>query len=119
MIDIDRFTEILEELVTSLPIELYRELNLGIGVAEGAKRRRYGNPPREYFTLGEYRVHRILGRGILLYYGSFQHAFPSLDCEEDVRTEIDRVLRHELTHHLESLAGARDLEIADAKRLMD
>jgi hypothetical protein len=31
---------------------------------------------------------------------------------------MKKVLEHELTHHLESLAGEKDLEIADAVQLM-
>ena len=54
----------------------------------------------------------------MLYYGSFQQARPGLmDDEELLRPEIDRVLRHELTHHLESQAGNRDLEYDDAINL--
>ncbi len=119
MIDIDCFTRILDEIVTALPRELFRELNLGVCVAEKEKAKRSGRGGRTLFVLGEYRVHRVLGRGILLYYGSFAKVFPFLDNEAEARAEIGSVLRHELTHHLESLAGSRDLEIADAKRLME
>ena len=40
-----------------------------------------------------------------------------MDDEELLRPEIDHVLRHELTHHLESQAGNRDLEYDDAINL--
>ena len=118
MIDIDRFSSILEEQVALLPRELYQQLNLGIGVVERAKPHRDQQPGRPLYVLGEYRVHPVMGRGILLYYGSFQKAFPGLDDEAQLRMEIDSVLKHELTHHLEHQAGSRELEIADAQRLM-
>ena len=34
--------------------------------------------------------------------------------EEEIRVQIRKVLLHEFRHHLESLAGERDLEIEDA-----
>lgn len=115
--NIERFSQILDARATQLPEAIYRELNLGIGVVERAKRDRRAAPCRPLYILGEYRVHPVMGRGILLYYGSFMQVFPELS-EERMTEEIDRVLKHELTHHLESLAGSRQLEIADAQRLL-
>ncbi len=60
-----------------------------------------------------------MGRGIVLFYGSFLKVYPGLREDERAKGLIMDVLKHELTHHLESLAGARDLEIADAARLLD
>ena len=34
--------------------------------------------------------------------------------DEELRVQIRKVLLHEFRHHLESLAGERDLEIEDA-----
>lgn len=118
MIDIDRFTQIVDERALLLPEAIFERLNLGIGVVERAKRQPQSRPGQPLYILGEYQVHHAMGRGILIYYGSFRQVFPWLD-EAALTIEIDRVLKHELTHHLESLAGARDLEIADARFLMD
>lgn len=115
--DIDRFSEILDALTQRLPEAVYQELNLGIGVVERAKRDSRAKPGKPLYILGEYRTHPVMGRGILLYYGSFMRIFPGLD-EDGMAQEIDQVLKHELTHHLESLAGSRQLEIADAQRLI-
>ena len=118
MVDIDRFAAILEEQAALLPKEVLKNLNLGIGVSEKAKRDRRARPGLALDILGEYHVHHVMGRGVVLYYGSFQQARPGLmDDEELLRPEIDRVLRHELTHHLESQAGNRDLEYDDAINL--
>ena len=48
----------------------------------------------------------------MLYYGSFLRCFPSLE-PEGMRERIRKVILHEFRHHLESLAGERDLEIED------
>lgn len=118
MVDIDRFAEILEEQAALLPKEVLKNLNLGIGVSEKSKRERRARPGIMLYILGEYHVHHVMGRGVVLYYGSFQKVHPGLmDDEERLRPEIDRVLRHELTHHLESQAGNRDLESDDALKL--
>lgn len=118
MVGLDRFTAILEEQAALLPPEVLKNLNLGISVSDQTKRERRARPELSVYILGEYHVHSIMGRGVVLYYGSFQKVFPHLmENEELLRPEIDRVLRHELTHHLESQAGDRDLEMDDAQRL--
>ena len=115
--DINRFTDILGDLTSRLPPKIFEGLNLGIGVVEQTRLHPASTPGNLQYTLGEYRASHQMGRGIVLFYGSFMAVFPHLN-EEQMTVEIDRVLKHELTHHLESQAGARDLEIADAKRLL-
>lgn len=119
MIDIDRFSQIVNAQAEKLPEAIFRQLNLGIGVVERAKLEKHSATDRPLYVLGEYRWHHAMGRGILIYYGSFARAFPLAQDEAALSKEIERVLKHELTHHLESMAGARDLEITDAKFLMD
>ncbi len=119
LLSLDQFTHLLEEAASQLPQEIFRDLNLGIGVVEGFKlnhRTASGTPA---YILGEYRASHSMGRGIVLFYGSFLRVYPGLREDERAKGLIMDVLKHELTHHLESLAGARDLEIADAARLLD
>lgn len=116
--DIDRFTEILGERASLLPPRIFEGLNLGIGVSEEVKHHELSRPDKPRHILGEYRVSRSLGRGIMLFYGSFRAVFPYAS-DDVLQREIDRVLKHELTHHLESQAGSRELEFADAKHLID
>lgn len=119
MLSIDGFTRLLDTAVSRLPKEIFEGLNLGIGVVEGVKRQHRtasGNPA---YILGEYRVSHAMGRGIVLYYGSFMRVYPDLEDEGQAFQLIEEVLKHELTHHLEHQAGARDLEIADARRLKE
>lgn len=119
MLSVDRFTELLSEAASQLPEVIFEGLNLGIGVAEGSKRKKGTASGVPALVLGEYRVSRQLGRGILLYYGSFRQVYPDLDDDEEGFQVISGVLKHELRHHLESLAGSRELEFADARRLME
>ena len=115
--DMERFAAMLDEQAALLPERIFQHLNLGVGVVERVKLDRHATPERPLYVLGEYRTHPVMGRGILLYYGSFERVYPHL-AEEALRQEMDRVLKHELTHHLESLAGSRALEMADAQRMM-
>lgn len=119
MIDIDRFSQMVNAQAEKLPERVFYRLNLGIGVMERAKLERHSQANRPLYVLGEYRVHHAMGRGILIYYGSFMRAYPYLQDEAELAFEIQRVLKHELTHHLENLAGAKDLEAADARSLID
>ena len=57
---------------------------------------------------GYYRMERS--------YGSFRRVFRHLD-EDELRTEMRRVLRHEFRHHVEGRAGVRDLEEWDADQI--
>ena len=118
-LSLDRFTRMLEEAAGRLPQEIFKELNLGIGIVEGSKQAKGTASGAPALVLGEYRVSHSLGRGILLYYGSFRQAYPDLSDDGEGQRIIGDVLKHELLHHLESLAGSRDLEIADAARLME
>jgi len=67
------------------------------------------------YILGEYR-RSSSGRNIAIYYGSFKKAYNGLSYE-NLRKKLKNTLLHEFTHHLESLAGERDLEIKDAENI--
>lgn len=57
-----------------------------------------------------------MGSYIVLYYGSFAEICQDMT-EEEIREEIRATLLHEFTHHLESLAGERGLELEDEREL--
>lgn len=112
MISFDAFEEITMEITDTFPEDFFRELNGGVMV----RQHRHFHPAAEdhdLFILGEYHRDRYLGRFIVLYYGSFEGCFGGLP-EEALREQIRKVLLHEFRHHLEALAGERDLEIEDA-----
>jgi hypothetical protein len=57
-----------------------------------------------------------MGRYIAIYYGSFIRLYGHFS-REAMQNELRRVLIHEFTHHIESLAGERGLEMKDAEEL--
>lgn len=117
MLSIDRFSQILEEIVEALPKEVFSGLNLGIGVVEGVRLNHSTASGLPAYILGEYRVHGQMGSGIVLFYGSFRQVYPNLSDDQTGRDIISEVIRHELTHHLEHRAGERDLIEEDRRRL--
>jgi len=120
MITFDEVGAMLDEIAEGIPQDFYRELNGGIVLLPETKRHRDGNKTGNLFILGEYHNDRKgmggLGRYIAVYYGSFIRLYARLP-QELQREELRRVLIHEFTHHIESLAGERGLEIKDAVEL--
>lgn len=112
MISLEEFETIVQEIIDTLPEAFFRELNGGVIVRQEEKLHpaSVGN---DLFIMGEYQIRRYLGRFVVLYYGSFARCcggWPREIFQEKVR----KVILHEFRHHLESLAGERDLEIEDA-----
>ena len=58
----------------------------------------------------------MMGRLIKIYYGSFARMF-SHTSQDRYIAQLRETLLHEFTHHLESLAGVRDLEVWDEEQL--
>jgi hypothetical protein len=58
----------------------------------------------------------MMGRFIKIYYGSFAKMF-SRCSRDEFENQLRETLLHEFTHHLESLAGERGLEIWDQEQL--
>jgi hypothetical protein len=105
----------LDELATELPEQFYKELNGGILLLPDTRL----SPEAidgDLFTLGEYHYSYSMGRYITMYYGSFEALYGHLPPEE-LKSRLRSTLRHEFTHHLESLAGEKDLEIEDERQL--
>lgn len=110
MYSIDEINAMLDEVAAELPQEVFRELNGGVSLLPETKRSA-ADPDGGLYTLGEYRRDQM-GRYIVIYYGSIC-VVHGRDDPEQMRLNLKKVLTHELTHHLESLAGERDLEIED------
>ena len=115
VISIDRFEEILSELAEELPAEFYTGLNGGI-LIEDRHPLHPADRNGDLYIMGEYRNDPSTGRCSVLYYGSFRRVFRHLD-EDELRTEMRKVLRHEFRHHVEGRAGVRDLEEWDADQI--
>lgn len=117
MISLERFEEIVQEITDSLPEIFFRELNGGVMVREPEKLHPAALD-HDLFVMGEYQRNYYLGRFVILYYGSFCKCYGYLG-EDAMREQIRRVILHEFRHHLESLAGERDLEWEDAAELAE
>jgi len=113
MISLEEMEVMLDEIAVGFPQELYAQLNGGIILLPEEKLNTIGRN-NDLYILGEYNRGGGLGRYITIYYGSFLHLYGHLD-KEHLREKLIHVLKHEFTHHLESLAGERGLEIEDAK----
>ncbi len=105
MISYDRFCEIAEEETARLPAYVHDELNGGVLTDPSA----YLHPGRvadDLYILGLYSIHPVLGRQIVLYYGSFRASLGEAD-EDTWRARIRETVRHEFRHHMEFRAGLR------------
>lgn len=115
-ITLDRFREILDELIDELPEDLFRELNGGILLQE-IKKVHPESMGDNLYIMGEYHNSRAMGRTITIYYGSFMRAYGHFS-EDRLKARLRKTLRHEFRHHLESLAGEDDLEVEDAIQMI-
>lgn len=101
---IERFTEIAEEELARLPGYVHEELNGGVIIAPEI----YRHPARladDLYILGIYSSDPVLGKQIVLYYGSFVITIGEQETEEPYIKQIRDTLRHEFLHHLETRAG--------------
>ena len=114
MFSIDEIHDILDEVALELPEELFMELNGGVSLLPETKHNAADRGGGLY-TLGEYRQDQM-GRYIVLYYGSIC-AVHGGETREELRANLKKLLAHELTHHVESMAGERSLEIKDEIRI--
>ncbi len=118
MITLDRFEALAEEAIADVPEEFFEHLNGGIVIVDRVKNHEDSVPEHPLYVMGEYTYNRMMGRHILLYYGSFMRIYGDLD-EKAVVPVIRATILHEFTHHLESLSGEKDLEIKDEIKLAD
>lgn len=112
-LSIDECWDILDKLAAELPEVLFDGLNGGVLLLEDA----VPDPDtgEDVYIMGEYCWDE-LGRYINLYYGSFAELLA--DEPESVWIDELRItLRHELTHHVEGLAGECSLERRDSEQL--
>ena len=113
VLTIDEVYDILDEVAEEFPEELFQSLNGGVLLLEEA----LPDPDagEDVYIMGEY-CRDEMGKYINIYYGSF--AALLFDEPREVWVdELRTTLRHELTHHVEGLAGERSLEYKDSKQL--
>ncbi|WP_459129520.1 metallopeptidase family protein [Guggenheimella bovis] len=115
IVSYEEVREILSELIDELPEPFFKELNLGVILEDKAMLHPDSNPQKPLYTLGQYS-RNALGKQITIFYGSLERLYPYYD-KERLTEKLREVLRHEFRHHVEFLAGERDLEIYDQEIL--
>ena len=103
MLNFEDFARIVKEEVDILPEYVHDELNGGVLVDSDV----YLHPGRvadDLYILGTYSVDPILGKQIVIYYGSFIASLGNAS-ESVYRNKIRETVRHEFLHHLETRAG--------------
>lgn len=108
---IDEVHRILDEISEELPPAFFRELNEGVVLLPQLKLHPESRDRNKLYIMGQY-VRSITGRHIIIYYGSFERVYGNLS-EEALKKRLKDTLIHEFTHHMESLAGEKGLEIKD------
>ena len=113
MLSIDEVNEILDDYYEQIPMELFAWLNGGVVLLEDA----LPDPEagEDVYVMGEYCCDEM-GRYIKIYYGSFA-ALLADEPRKVWEEELWITLRHELTHHMEGLAGECSLERKDSEQL--
>lgn len=111
IVTLEEFEVMLDEIVQTLPKDFFRELNGGIHASENEKLHKQA-VNNDLWILGEYCNSTQLGRSIVIYYGSFMRLFGNRN-HIFIKERLRKNVLHEFRHHLESLAGERDLEIED------
>lgn len=113
MLTFEECQEMLTEIADGLPPAIFQGLNGGILLLPDT----VPHPEKvtgNLYILGQYRYEPTgFGRYVVIYYGSFCLAHGNLS-HDGQRRKLAELLHHELTHHLEHLAGDRSLEIQDA-----
>lgn len=111
--------EYIDNLIRNeIPPVLLETLTGGIRLSEVLQQ---DDEEENYYILGEY-IEDNLGSYINLYYGSFMHFYGD-ESNKRIKKEILSTIKHELTHHIESLAGnealadEEDMEVARRKKI--
>ncbi len=115
---LDEFQMLADRAAEAMPAELLKGLTGGMVISPRAKLHPKSEVERPLFIMGEYTAGQSVGRYITLYYGSFMRVYGDAPWEF-MLAQIDKVQRHELRHHIESLSGERDLEVEDEVRLSE
>ncbi len=110
---LERLRRLADEAAREIPEELLMHLHGGISMSDRSKLHKSSDPHKPLYILGEYCNSSSIGRHIILYGGSIDRTYGTLS-DDALKKELDRIIKHELTHHWESLSGIRDLEIYDA-----
>lgn len=109
---IEEVHTMLDDIAEELPKDFFQKLNEGIILLPEYKVHTESRRDNELYIMGQYVI-SITGRHIEIYYGSFEKVYNRVSLET-LREKLKETLLHEFTHHFESLAGERGLEIKDS-----
>jgi len=108
MLTFDEAAAWLDECMDKLPKGIFARLNGGVNLMPDAEYDEDG-----LLTMGMY-IRDYMGRRVEIYYGSFVESMADAT-DDEVRSELEKTLKHELTHHVETMAGDRSLEKRDER----
>ena len=98
----------LDVLIADLPPAIFKDLNCGVALTRETPVDEDG-----FLILGEYHHQpHGLGRYVNIHYGAMMEACGDWP-EAEFFAELKETLHHELTHHLEDLAGDDTLGLLD------
>ncbi len=109
MVTYNEAGKMLDAAMEALPRGIFDGLNGGVNLIEEPMPDSKGG-----YTLGLYH-HNIMGRYIEIFYGSFRELYGDIPPMQFER-RLKSTLHHELTHHIEALAGDRSLEHWDEEQ---
>ena len=116
MLSFDEVNILIDEIVAGIPEPILRGLNGGVNLVPGLKMHPKARRS-DLYIMGEYCYQPYgLGRVVYIYYGSLERLYGYAP-DETVAKAVKDTIYHELTHHLEGLAGDRSLEVEDAVNL--
>ncbi len=103
MVSYKEAAKMLDRAMEALPEGIFDGLNGGVNLIEEAR-----SDSRGGYILGLYH-NNMMGRYIEIFYGSFVELYGDIPPMQFDR-RLKSTLHHELTHHIEGLAGDRSLE---------
>lgn len=111
VLDFERAGDMLDAIAEKLPKGIFDGLNGGVAwLPDTVTDPEFDD---EVYIMGEFCCDQM-GRYINLYYGSFAAMAEEEGwTQEDWERELRETLHHELTHHIEGLAGDRSLDRQD------
>lgn len=109
MVSFKEAGKMLDEAMEALPAGIFDGLNGGVNLLEEKK-----TDARGSYILGLYH-NDIMGRYIEIFYGSFVELYGDIPPGQFAR-RLRSTLHHELTHHVEGLAGDKTLERWDEEQ---
>lgn len=104
--DIDTVHEMLNDIVDDMDQSLFEGLNGGIVLLDDIKYHKEAKN-NDLVILGEYTRYGVL-KQISIYYGSLVKQFPHFTYEQ-MKNRLQKLVDHELRHHVEYKAGVDDL----------